>query len=91
MAATLTVPQHTQQRNFIQIKPHSGVVTLHGYGISVRVERGHLILEDGVGPVRKTGAGGPNAAPVSSGGLPGLFRAARVGVAGSPHIEPSYA
>src|SRR5439155_2371056 len=55
MAATLTVPQHTQQRNFIQIKPYSGVVTLHGYGISVRVERGHLILEDGVGPVRRHG------------------------------------
>ncbi len=55
MAATLTVPQHTQQRNFIQIKPHSGVVTLHGYGISVRVERGHLILEDGIGPIRRHG------------------------------------
>jgi CRISPR-associated endonuclease Cas1 len=55
MAATLTVPQHYQQRNFIPITPHCGVVTLHGYGISVRVERGHLILEDGIGPVRRHG------------------------------------
>jgi CRISPR-associated endonuclease Cas1 len=37
------------------IVPRHGVVTLHGYGISVRVERGHLILEDGVGPVRRYG------------------------------------
>jgi len=33
--------------------PRSGVVTLYGYGISVRVERGHLILEDGIGPARR--------------------------------------
>jgi CRISPR-associated endonuclease Cas1 len=32
-----------------------GVVTLHGYGISARVDRGHLILEDGVGPRRRLG------------------------------------
>jgi CRISPR-associated endonuclease Cas1 len=37
------------------IVPRHGVVTLHGYGISVRVERGHLILEDGIGPVRRHG------------------------------------
>jgi CRISPR-associated endonuclease Cas1 len=37
------------------IVPRHGVVTLHGYGVSVRVERGHLILEDGVGPVRRHG------------------------------------
>lgn len=55
MAATLTVPQHSKQRNFIPIKPQHGVVTLHGYGISVRVERGHLILEDGIGSVRRHG------------------------------------
>jgi len=55
MAATQTVPQHRQHCNFIPITPQSGVVTLHGYGISVRVERGHLILEDGIGPVRRYG------------------------------------
>jgi CRISPR-associated endonuclease Cas1 len=37
------------------IVPRHGVVTLHGYRISVRVERGHLILEDGIGPVRRYG------------------------------------
>jgi CRISPR/Cas system-associated endonuclease Cas1 len=29
------------------------VITLFGYGISVRVERGHLILEDGIGARHK--------------------------------------
>src|SRR5712692_2828962 len=55
MAATQTVPQHRHHCNFIPITPRHGVVTLHGYGVSVRVERGHLILEDGVGPVRRYG------------------------------------
>jgi CRISPR-associated endonuclease Cas1 len=35
-----------------EIKPRHGVVTLFGYGTSVRVERGHLVLEDGIGPDR---------------------------------------
>lgn len=30
-----------------------GVVTLYGYGIAVRVEHGHLILEDGIGARHK--------------------------------------
>jgi CRISPR-associated endonuclease Cas1 len=29
------------------------VVTLHGYGISVRVDRGHLLFEDGIGADRR--------------------------------------
>lgn len=33
--------------------PRSGVVTLSGYGITVRVDKGHLILEDGVGSDRR--------------------------------------
>jgi CRISPR-associated endonuclease Cas1 len=37
------------------IFPRHGVVTLYGYGISARVDRGHLILEDGVGPKRRFG------------------------------------
>jgi CRISPR-associated endonuclease Cas1 len=32
---------------------HHGVVTLHGYGIQVRVDRGHLLIEDGIGPIRE--------------------------------------
>ncbi len=36
-----------------RIVPRHGVVTLFGYGIQVRVDRGHLILEDGIGPDRR--------------------------------------
>lgn len=54
MAATQTVPQHSQDRNSASpIAPRHGVVTLFGYGISARVDRGHLILDDGIGPVRR--------------------------------------
>jgi CRISPR-associated endonuclease Cas1 len=35
------------------IRPRHGVVTLFGYGINVRVDRGHLILQDGIGPARR--------------------------------------
>ena len=53
MAATQTVPQHFHDRNFHTIiTPRQGVVTLFGYGIRVQVERGHLVLEDGIGPDR---------------------------------------
>src|SRR5467141_4620142 len=38
-----------------KILPRLGVVTLFGYGISARVDRGHLILEDGIGPRRRLG------------------------------------
>src|SRR5260370_33778932 len=35
------------------LQPHQGVVTLFGYGTSVRVDRGHLIVEDGIGNNRR--------------------------------------
>jgi CRISPR-associated endonuclease Cas1 len=35
------------------IQPRQGVVTLFGYGTSVRVERGHLVLEDGIANDRR--------------------------------------
>src|SRR5271163_274844 len=35
------------------IQPRQGVVTLFGYGTSVRVERGHLVLEDQIGNDRR--------------------------------------
>jgi CRISPR-associated endonuclease Cas1 len=35
------------------VVPRIGVVTLFGYGIKVYVERGHLILEDGIGAARR--------------------------------------
>lgn len=53
MAATLTVTQHSQQCNFIPIKPRHGVVTLFGYGIKVHVDRGHLFMQDGIGANRR--------------------------------------
>lgn len=56
MAATQTVPHLPQSRNSREsVTPRHGVVTLFGYGIKVRVERGHLIFEDGIGPVRRDG------------------------------------
>src|SRR5713101_3701594 len=54
MAATQTVSQHPQGCNSPGlITPRHGVVTLFGYGIRAQVERGHLILEDGIGPDRR--------------------------------------
>ena len=54
MAATQTVPQYGNNRNFPTIiEPRQGVVTLFGYGIRVQVERGHLVVEDGIGPDRR--------------------------------------
>ena len=35
------------------LAPDNGVLTLSGYGIQVRVDRGHLFLEDGIGTERK--------------------------------------
>jgi CRISPR-associated endonuclease Cas1 len=35
------------------ITPRHGVVTLFGYGITVNVDRGHLILKDGIGGIRR--------------------------------------
>jgi CRISPR-associated endonuclease Cas1 len=55
MAATLTVPQHLKHCNFVPITPRQGVITLFGYGIRVQVERGHLLVEDGIGPDRRKG------------------------------------
>jgi CRISPR-associated endonuclease Cas1 len=55
MAATQTLPQYLQHCNFTPITPRRGVITLTGYGISVRVDRGHLSVQDGIGPLRRTG------------------------------------
>src|SRR5229473_4140625 len=50
MAATKNVSQLAQSHN--SITPRFGVVTLFGYNIQVRVDRGHLLLEDGIGADR---------------------------------------
>jgi CRISPR-associated endonuclease Cas1 len=56
MAATQTVAQRADLRNSSAVQilqvPRHGVVTLHGYGIQVHVDRGHLILKDGIGSNR---------------------------------------
>jgi CRISPR/Cas system-associated endonuclease Cas1 len=56
MAATQTVAQPFPLRKFVcktsELKPKHGVIVLSGFGINVRVERGHLFLEDGIGEDR---------------------------------------
>jgi CRISPR-associated endonuclease Cas1 len=55
MAAHKTLPQLPQSlnSNVDLLIPRHGVVTLYGYGIQVRVDRGHLFLEDGIGADRR--------------------------------------
>ena len=53
MVATQTVPQHLKHCNFTTIKPRNGVITLFGYGINVQVDRGHLVIRDGIGIDRR--------------------------------------
>src|SRR5438034_1388203 len=71
MAATPNVPRRAEIRKFSEtiepltdatvntpelIVPRYGVVTLFGFGIQVKVDRGHLVLEDGIGPYRSVSA-----------------------------------
>src|SRR6266404_408809 len=53
MVAPATVSQLHQFHNLLA--PRHGVVTLYGYGISVTVNRGHLIFRDGIGAIRREG------------------------------------
>jgi CRISPR-associated endonuclease Cas1 len=54
MSATENVRQLPPSDNSTElIVPRHGVVTLFGYGIQVRVDRGHLVLHDGIGPDRR--------------------------------------
>ena len=39
--------------NQVMGQPKHGALTLYGYGIAVRVDRGHLVLEDGIGAERR--------------------------------------
>ena len=49
MAAVVTVPEVSNSLNSLPLVPRQGVVTLSGYNIGARVERGHLILRDSIG------------------------------------------
>ena len=55
MAANPTVlqlpPSHNQHVELLA--PRHGVITLFGYGIRVRLDRGHLFIEDGIGASRR--------------------------------------
>src|ERR1039458_7574800 len=51
MAASGTLPQQGLSRKSPIGK--SGVLTLSGFGIKVRMQRGHLEIEDGIGPERR--------------------------------------
>src|SRR6202165_522227 len=58
MAATQTVHNLAQSRNsgtkaVSLLTPRHGVVTLFGYGITVCVDRGHLVCKDGIGAERR--------------------------------------
>ena len=53
MAAATTVPQVSFVPKFETVAPRSGVVMLSGYGVSASVDRGHLVLRDGVGRERR--------------------------------------
>src|SRR5262249_46913940 len=69
MAATRTVAQRPVLRKSsiaadlervvrntpLPVTPRSGVITLFGYGICIHVERGHLILKDGIADERREG------------------------------------
>ncbi len=64
VAQSLRVHKPTQTRSSRQpatihfrrlFAPSHGVVVLVGFGIKVRVDRGHLILEDGIGNDRREG------------------------------------
>jgi CRISPR-associated endonuclease Cas1 len=52
MAASSTLPQHNASRK--SPVNRSGVLTLTGFGIKVRMQSGHLEIEDGIGPERRT-------------------------------------
>src|SRR5258707_10481100 len=63
MAATKTVAHRLRARKsrapeilvahpHLSITPRLGIVTLFGYGIQIRVDRGHLLVEDGIGAER---------------------------------------
>ena len=51
MAASIFLPQDVTSRKSPISK--SGVLTIHGFGVRVRMQSGHLEIEDGVGLDRR--------------------------------------
>jgi CRISPR-associated endonuclease Cas1 len=52
MAATTLLSQPRKSHN--SVAPKSGVIVLYGYGTQVRVDRGHLVINDGIGLDRRS-------------------------------------
>lgn len=52
-AMTTAIDPPVSQVSVSSLVPRHGVITLFGYGITVRVDRGHLVLDDGIGPARR--------------------------------------
>jgi len=50
MAATENLSHLSTSHNSLVSRP--GVITLFGYGVQVRVDRGHLLIEDGISTER---------------------------------------
>jgi CRISPR-associated endonuclease Cas1 len=53
MAASGKLSQFEPSCNFTNHVAKPGIVTLFGYNISVRVDRGHLVLAEGIGSARR--------------------------------------
>lgn len=54
MKVELETPEPVESKpSTVPILPRQGVVTLFGYGIQARVDRGHLLVEDGIGAERR--------------------------------------
>ncbi len=50
--ATVVSPPSRLDRAAVVIR--HGVLVLSGYGLRIAVERGHLVVEDGIGPQRRS-------------------------------------
>jgi CRISPR-associated endonuclease Cas1 len=51
--STKKIQAHSGLYSSKELKPEHGVISLSGYGIAVRADRGHLYIEDGVGTDRR--------------------------------------
>jgi CRISPR/Cas system-associated endonuclease Cas1 len=51
--STKQIQTHSRSYSLKELKSEHGVISLSGYGIVVRADRGHLYIEDGVGMDRR--------------------------------------
>ncbi|MGH7487417.1 MAG: CRISPR-associated endonuclease Cas1, partial [bacterium] len=55
MAASLNVPEISAPFKIEPLTPRHGVISLTGYGVIARVDRGHLVLRDAIGHEQREG------------------------------------